>query len=225
MTEADYLSKRRQPLWLYDFAAARTPPLKHRLIASAVCRVSPHMRKSSGPVLSLVEDHARGLLPDDALTTAVALLKSAPHRHHPHLDVLMNPNVGGGARLMFGSLLAPRSLFHSYPLKTSHYGTVCDLIRDIAGNPFRRWQSLPPWMGHGVIQPTGEEVRFTSNVRPLAEVIDRHRHYDRLPVLADAFEESGVTDAELLEHCRNTGTHYPGCWAVDLALGRAIRAK
>ena len=148
-------------------------------------------------MLSLVEDHARGLLPDDALDTAIALARSTLHRHHVDINTLTNPNVVSGARILFRTLLAPPSPFlHRSSLKSSLYGTICDLIRDIAGNPFRRWQPLPPWMGRGVFQPTGEEVRFTSTVSALAEVIDRHRYYDRLPILADAFEESGVTDAE-----------------------------
>ena len=32
--------------------------------------------------------------------------------------------------------------------------------------------------------------------------------------------ESGVTDAELLAHCRQEGGHVRGCWALDVALGK-----
>jgi hypothetical protein len=43
----------------------------------------------------------------------------------------------------------------------------------------------------------------------------------RLAVLADAQEEAGCTDADLLNHCRQPGVHVRGCWAVDLLLGKS----
>ena len=98
--------------------------------------------------------------------------------------------------------------------------TVAKLVHDIAGNPFRPWQHVPAWLGGGVIQPDGEQVRLTETAHTLARVIDAGRHHDRLPILADALEEAGITDAELLAHCRADATHHPGCWAVELALGR-----
>jgi hypothetical protein len=44
--------------------------------------------------------------------------------------------------------------------------------------------------------------------------------FDRLPILADALEETGCTDAELLGHLRGPGPHTQGCWVVDVLLGR-----
>jgi hypothetical protein len=44
--------------------------------------------------------------------------------------------------------------------------------------------------------------------------------FGAMPVLADALEEAGCTDAELLAHCRSGTGHLRGCWAVDLLLGR-----
>jgi hypothetical protein len=42
----------------------------------------------------------------------------------------------------------------------------------------------------------------------------------RLAILADALEESGCTDVDLLQHCRHDGVHVRGCWAVDWILAR-----
>jgi hypothetical protein len=42
----------------------------------------------------------------------------------------------------------------------------------------------------------------------------------RLAVLADALEEAGCGEAELLGHLRGPGPHVRGCWAVDLLLGK-----
>jgi hypothetical protein len=42
----------------------------------------------------------------------------------------------------------------------------------------------------------------------------------RLAVLADALEEAGCTDAEILGHLRGPWPHVRGCWVVDLLLGK-----
>ena len=42
----------------------------------------------------------------------------------------------------------------------------------------------------------------------------------RLALLADALEDAGCTDAEILGHLRGPGPHVRGCWAVDLVGGR-----
>jgi hypothetical protein len=41
---------------------------------------------------------------------------------------------------------------------------------------------------------------------------------ERLAILADALEDAGCTDAELLGHLRRSGPHVRGCWALDLFL-------
>jgi hypothetical protein len=45
------------------------------------------------------------------------------------------------------------------------------------------------------------------------------RAFDRLPVLADALDDAGCADAELLGHLRAPTPHARGCWALDLLLG------
>jgi hypothetical protein len=42
----------------------------------------------------------------------------------------------------------------------------------------------------------------------------------RLAVLADALEDAGCSDGDLLGHLRSPGPHVRGCWALDLVLGR-----
>jgi hypothetical protein len=45
---------------------------------------------------------------------------------------------------------------------------------------------------------------------------------DRLAVLADALEEAGCGDREILAHLREPGAeHVRGCWCVDAILGRS----
>jgi hypothetical protein len=42
----------------------------------------------------------------------------------------------------------------------------------------------------------------------------------RLAVLADALEDAGCDNADILAHCRSDGPHVRGCWVVDLLLGK-----
>ena len=57
-------------------------------------------------------------------------------------------------------------------------------------------------------------------VARLARAAYDERAFDRLPVLADALEEAGCAQPELLAQLRGGGPHARGCWAVDLLLGK-----
>jgi hypothetical protein len=43
---------------------------------------------------------------------------------------------------------------------------------------------------------------------------------NRLAILADALEEAGCDDQEILTHCRSELDHVRGCWVIDLLLGK-----
>ena len=97
---------------------------------------------------------------------------------------------------------------------------VCDLFREIVGNPFRPWKVVPEFLGGGVIRPDGRTDRLSRTVLDLAESIHAGQAFDRLPILADALEESGVTDPDILAHCRTGTGHVRGCWALDVVRGK-----
>jgi hypothetical protein len=80
------------------------------------------------------------------------------------------------------------------------------LLRDIFGNPFRPLSLDPSWL--------------TRKVVAVAQRIYDNRDFDLLPRLADAFEGVGCHDTEILSHCRSSGPHVRGCWALDLVLGK-----
>jgi hypothetical protein len=60
----------------------------------------------------------------------------------------------------------------------------------------------------------------TRAVVELARHIYLEQAFDRLPILADALEDAGCTDAQILDHCRQPGEHVRGCWVVDALLGK-----
>jgi hypothetical protein len=57
-------------------------------------------------------------------------------------------------------------------------------------------------------------------VLKLAQRIRAESRFEDLPVLADALEEAGCNDREILCHLRGAGTHVRACWVVDLVLGK-----
>jgi hypothetical protein len=80
-----------------------------------------------------------------------------------------------------------------------------DLLRDLFGNPFRPVAFDPAWR--------------TAVVLALARSADESGDYGALPILADALQEAGCEDPEVLTHCRTAPVHARGCWVVDAALG------
>jgi hypothetical protein len=44
------------------------------------------------------------------------------------------------------------------------------------------------------------------------------RDFRAMPILADALEEAGCDNQDILSHCREPGEHVRGCWVVDLVL-------
>ncbi|TXT23690.1 MAG: hypothetical protein FD131_5181 [Rhodocyclaceae bacterium] len=81
-----------------------------------------------------------------------------------------------------------------------------DLVRDIFGNPFRPLTVNSAWL-----MPT---------VVSLATAIYDDRAFDRLPILADALEDAGCTNADILNHCRQPGDHVRGCWVLTMILDK-----
>ncbi|MBA4186914.1 MAG: hypothetical protein C0467_02735 [Planctomycetaceae bacterium] len=49
--------------------------------------------------------------------------------------------------------------------------------------------------------------------------------FDVLPILADALEEAGCSNPEILDHCRGSAKHKHTCWVIDLLLGPDRRRR
>lgn len=88
-----------------------------------------------------------------------------------------------------------------------------DLVREIFGNPFRPPILDPRWLTPGVLDLA--QAAYENRLMPAG-----HLDRARLGVLADALEEAGCDNAEVLGHLRLSGPHARGCWAVDLLLGK-----
>jgi hypothetical protein len=82
------------------------------------------------------------------------------------------------------------------------------LLRDVFGPlPFRPVEFDPSWRLPAVVG--------------LATAIYEDRRFADMPILADALEEAGANNQELLTHLREQGPgHVLGCWALDVILGK-----
>jgi hypothetical protein len=68
--------------------------------------------------------------------------------------------------------------------------------------------------------PEFDPTWLSSDVVALARGIYDERAFDRMPILADALQDAGYDNTDILTHCRGPGPHVRGCWVVDLVLGR-----
>jgi hypothetical protein len=96
-------------------------------------------------------------------------------------------------------------------------GLYADLLRDVIGNPFKKIVAKPARRG----RPYRARVFFdaawrTPAVLGLAHTIYQEQSFDLLPILADALEDAGCDQTDLVAHCRSAGAHVRGCWLVDL---------
>jgi hypothetical protein len=84
---------------------------------------------------------------------------------------------------------------------------IASLLRDIVGNPFRPVALNCSWLGWN-----------DGTVPRIAQGIYDERAFERMPILADALEDAGCDNPDILDHCRNAGPHVRGCWVVDAVL-------
>jgi ATP-dependent Clp protease ATP-binding subunit ClpA len=95
-------------------------------------------------------------------------------------------------------------------------------LRDQADRLKRQRRTLVlEWRARHRPDPSWLSGRGT--VAQIARAIYEERRWQDLPVLADALEEAGCADREILDHCRRGGEHGRGCWVIDLFLGDGVK--
>lgn len=96
---------------------------------------------------------------------------------------------------------------HSLAGRMAEIKEQAKLLRDLLGNPLHPRDLDPAWR--------------TSAVLALARGMYESRDFGAMPMLADALEDAGCSDPDVLLHCRGPGPHVRGCWLVDALLGKA----
>ncbi len=218
MTEAQWLACGDAGPML-TFLRGRAGERKVRLFACACCRRlwdllgSPQARQA----VEAAERYADGLADEAEVAAAAAALAyvrrpagAGPRGFFAHAAVsYLFAAAEGGA-------VSGAAAVSSWACGADHsagaaYAAQADLLRDVVGNPFR---ALP--------RPGPAWLAWEGGTVPkLAAATYEERAFDRLPILADALEEAGCTEAGLLSHLRGPGPHARGCWAIDLLLGKS----
>jgi hypothetical protein len=78
------------------------------------------------------------------------------------------------------------------------------------------------------IAPAAEDIPLwlswnNNTVRDLALSIHDHRQTDAFPILADALQEAGCDNADLLDSCRTGDPDIDGKWVLQVLLGRSAK--
>lgn len=222
MTEAEWLTC-ADPELVLAVASERTSNRKLRLIAVGCWRSFP-FRPESGEweaAVGTVERYADGLsTPGDlaALTTdRAATQDGGRHNVQPAdvrllsvgLELLSQANDWSAADAAvryatgFGSSFARGTVYK----RLENIPAVLGLLRCVVGNPFRHAVVGPAWL--------------TSTVVLLARQVYESRDFSPMPILADALQDAGCDNDDILTHCREAVEHVRGCWVIDLLLGKA----
>lgn len=244
MTEAEWLAC-TDPQPMLAFLRDRTSDRKLRLFAVACCRRIAHRIPDAAGrrLVELAEGYAEGLVRKkdlEAARLAAARRAETPERAHTLQESAASWAVVGAAddnaqAAAEGAAGAAREASLS-PLELQRRSQIsrawspdpeaagvdwkevwgregqaqCALIREVFGSlPFRHMKLDRLWF----------EWRG-GTVKKLAQTIYHERAFDRLPILADALEDAGCDNADILNHCRQPGEHVRGCWVVDLVLDK-----
>lgn len=216
MTEQDWMTC-TDPWSMSAFLNDKASPRKLRLFACACCRMLPYSSKDDRfqQALGASERYADGQTTKAALKRArqgvraarFALPANDPKVHGKWsvywlAEVAASENASSGVASEM-QRLADQGLLELPPCIRA---SICTLARDLIGNPFQSIAPNKKWLKPKVVA--------------LAQEIYDSRAFDRLPTLAEALEEAGCQETDILAHCRAPGPHVLGCWAVDLLLGK-----
>jgi hypothetical protein len=120
-----------------------------------------------------------------------------------------------GGRVLAISAQADLGLLHMLPAPSPELSAALLAWRlalravawEVVGNPFRPLRFDPAWR--------------TSTAAAIAEGMWDAGEFSAAPILADALQDAGCDNDDLLAHLRAEGVpHLRGCWAIDLVLQR-----
>jgi hypothetical protein len=208
MNEADWL-RSTDPVRMLEPLQGTVPYRKLRLFACACCRRIWHLFSDdrSRRAVEVFERCADGLGSQQELKDALMAARLFDVR----LRGAHRQAARALARAWSNAGHACSAAAEAVEAQMEELRGQADLLRDILGNPFRPIPVDLPWL----------EWR-DGLVTKIARSIYDERRFDDLPILADALEEAGCTEASILDHCRRRGEHVPGCWVLDGLLGAPL---
>jgi hypothetical protein len=229
MTEAEW-STATEPTLMLESLQDRTDVRKLRLFMCACCDRIAHFlaHDCSRAAIRVLERHADGLASDEQVIAAASAVEEILGLSGGPGDAaacavscaigvpIEGPSAVGSVGSADGVVRWATCAVTGIPprhKKLTRAQTVAravearsqaDLARDIFGNPFRPVSVLPAWRSDTTVA--------------LSRRMYEARDFGALPILADALQDAGCDNADILDHCRGAGPHVRGCWVVDLVL-------
>jgi hypothetical protein len=214
MTEQEWVDSTDPVPMLIHLGRRTRKSRKGRLFSVACCRRIWHLMiaPQSQEAVMLSEQYADRLVKKETLGNAAAkawravremVSSQASPSHAQAADAAWR--TAGLNYVWMGSGSA-RQAVKSRPEE----GAIqASLLRCIFGNPFRPVSLAPAWVTPAMLNLA--QAAYDNRLLP-SGLLDN----TRLAVLADALEEGGCDNPDLLSHLRGPGPHVRGCWVLDL---------
>jgi hypothetical protein len=221
LTEKGWLS-RAKPSGMLQFLDKRASDRKLRLLCCAVCRRVMHLFPDERVqcLIAATEQYADGKLSRDELDRLYKIANGLAREHPVSKRTAVLYPVPLALGLTYRNLDASFLLLHALDCQVADSTTPgarktetriqIQLLHDVFGNPFRPVTLDPDWL------------TWNSGLIPgMAGTIYEERTWERLPILADALEDAGCAETDILDHLRAPDVlHIRGCWVLDLLLGK-----
>jgi hypothetical protein len=218
MTETEWLGSLDVMLML-EFLRGKTTARKLRLfVAACAWSLRPVFGDKVEAVAAMHENHADGKASDEDLIRFLLgdmFCRVFPDGVIPPIHKLQP--VWNSARTA-----AREATDFTHPdmrdNTAEEKASICNLLRDIVGNPVRPPPPLPlavlGWNDACVVKLAQGIYEERPQFRGTLDS-------GRLVVLADVLEEAGCVNPDILGHCREQGrVHVRGCWIIDLLLAK-----
>jgi hypothetical protein len=228
MTEEEWLAA-ADPKRLLDFLRWKASERKLRLALCGALNLFSSSVVADWIMGSRVvaENHADGLLSNRELNTfrsglpvpAVGDQEAWRRRYFSGLLLCPKKKLFSSCEALLAYAVRARISVHAGPVWVwqKHRETriallkrerpiIVQFLRDIFGNPFRPLTFAAEWR--------------TDTALSLTRGMYESRDFSAMPILADALQDAGCDNEDILSHCRGDGPHVRGCWVVDLVLGK-----
>jgi hypothetical protein len=216
MNEAEWLAEASpQPMLSFLQETGRYSDRKVRLFSCACCRrVWGFLDERLRRAVQIAEAYADGRVRPWRLEQVFRRV-SAAYATVEHVRAWQAVWCTSNPTLSFQAFSHAALLLNGPPAWDAENADQAALLRCIVGNPFSP-VALPASL------LTANVVRLARAAYEERALPSGHLDNDRLAVLADALEEAGCTDKDVLLHLRQPkAVHVRGCFVVDLLLNKA----
>jgi hypothetical protein len=213
VTEAEWLEC-NDPTPMLAFLQGKASDRKLRLFASACERRSIFGSYAEVNSIVVVERYADGLATEDELRGLVNPWDFEGEEDNGWYrlslpEPFQTNSASQIAREVAASAGHSATTYHAVSAARDKMANVLASVLRCIFNPFR------PIALDSIILHWNN-----ATIPKIAQVIYDNRRFADMPILADALEEAGCTNADIINHCRQPGEHVKGCWVLDLVLGK-----